>query len=107
MKRIRLTKEEKEIEDSLLRGEYVKVTGAELKEISSSLAARKKDMMMTIRVNSTDIKKIKITPENFAEFLNENNIKGLIDRYKILYSENERAQFKSLPKRLFHLSSLV
>ena len=60
MKRIRLTKEEKEIEDSLLRGEYVKVTGAELQEISSSLAARKKDMMMTIRVNSTDIKKIKI-----------------------------------------------
>ena len=60
MKRIRLTKEEKEIEDSLLRGEYVKVTGVELKEISSSLAARKKDMMMTIRVNSTDIKKIKI-----------------------------------------------
>lgn len=60
MKRFRLTKEEKEIEDSLLRGEYVKVTGAELKEISSSLAARKKDMMMTIRVNSTDIKKIKI-----------------------------------------------
>ena len=59
MKRIRLTKEEKEIEDSLLRGEYVKVTGAELKELSSSLAARKKEMM-TIRVNSTDIKKIKI-----------------------------------------------
>ena len=60
MKRIRLTKEEKEIEDSLMRGEYVKVTGAELQEISSSLAARKKDMVMTIRVNSTDIKKIKI-----------------------------------------------
>ena len=42
MKRIRLTKEEKEIEDSLMREEYVKVTGAELQEISSSLAARKK-----------------------------------------------------------------
>ena len=59
MKRVRLTKEESRIEDALLRGEYVKVAGDELKEISESLASRKKDLTMTIRVNSDDIKKIK------------------------------------------------
>jgi len=59
IKEIRLTKEEKQIEDSLLRGEYAKVTGKKLEEISQSLAARKKDLTMTIRVNSEDIKKIR------------------------------------------------
>ena len=59
MKEIRLTKEEKQIEDSLLRGEYAKVSSKKLEEISRSLAARKKDSTMTIRVNSEDIKKIR------------------------------------------------
>ena len=59
MKEIRLTKEEKQIEDSLLRGEYAKVSSKKLEEISQSLAARKKDSTMTIRVNSEDIKKIR------------------------------------------------
>jgi len=59
MKRIRLTKEEKEIESALLRGEYAKVSDKEMEEIRQGLVARKKDMVMTIRVNSEDIKKIK------------------------------------------------
>ena len=59
MKEISLTKEEKRIEDGLLRGEYTKVSSKKLEEISQSLASRKKDSTMTIRVNSKDIKKIK------------------------------------------------
>lgn len=59
MKRIKLSKEEKAIEKALLRGEYTKVSGKEMKAIQRALAARKKDYTMTIRVNSEDIKKIK------------------------------------------------
>ena len=59
MKEIRLTKEENKIEDALLRGEYTKVSSKKLEEIAQSLATRKKDSTMTIRVNSEDIKKIK------------------------------------------------
>ena len=59
MKGIKLTKEEKVIENALLRGDYVKVTGRELEEVRKALSARKKDMAMTIRVNSEDIKKIR------------------------------------------------
>lgn len=59
MKRIRLTKEEKEIEKSLLNDEYVKIKGKKLELIEKSLKARKKDVIMTIRVNSEDIDKIK------------------------------------------------
>jgi predicted DNA binding CopG/RHH family protein len=59
MKKFRLTKEEKRIENALMKGEYVKVTGKRLEEIEEALAARKKDYVMTIRVSSQDIKKIK------------------------------------------------
>jgi len=60
MKKYKLTKEEKEIETALLRGEYIPIKGKELETIEKALRLRKKDMMMTIRVNSEDIKKIKI-----------------------------------------------
>ena len=56
MKKIRLTKEEKKIEDALLRGEYASVSSKKLAEISH---AKKKDLTMAIRVNSEDIKKIR------------------------------------------------
>ena len=59
MKKVRLAKNEKRIENALIRSEYVKVTGRELEEISESLTSRKKDITMTIRVNSDDIKQIK------------------------------------------------
>jgi len=59
MKEFRLTKEEKKTEDALLHGEYVKISSKKLEEISQSLAARKKDLTITIRVNSEDIKKIR------------------------------------------------
>ena len=59
MKKIKLTKEERSIERDLLAGKYQKVTGRLLNEVSKTLANRKKDYIMTIRVSSTDIKKIK------------------------------------------------
>jgi predicted DNA binding CopG/RHH family protein len=59
MKKIKLTSEEQEISDAMDRGEYVPVTGKELKELADSLAARKKDASLTIRVNSRDINRIK------------------------------------------------
>ncbi|MCK4462968.1 MAG: antitoxin [Candidatus Omnitrophica bacterium] len=59
MKKIKLTKEEKRVERGLLAGNYRKVTGKLLGEVSKALANRKKDYIMTIRVSSDDIRKIK------------------------------------------------
>ena len=59
MKKHKLTKEEKEIENALLSGQYVPIKGKELANIEKALKLRKKDITMTIRVNSEDIKKIK------------------------------------------------
>ena len=59
MNKIKLTKEEKEIENALLRGEYIPIKGKELDNIEKALKLRKKDITMTIRVNSEDIEKIK------------------------------------------------
>jgi len=59
MKKIKLTKKEQKIERDLLKGNYRKVTTKLLDEVSKSLAARKKDYIMTIRVSSQDIKSIK------------------------------------------------
>jgi predicted DNA binding CopG/RHH family protein len=59
MKKLKLSKEEKEIENSLLSGEYKPIKGKELANIEKTLKSRKKDITMTIRVNSEDIDKIK------------------------------------------------
>jgi predicted DNA binding CopG/RHH family protein len=59
MKTLKLTKEEKEIENALLRGEYKPIKGKELENIERTLKSRKKDITMTIRVNSEDIDRIK------------------------------------------------
>jgi len=59
MKKLKLTKEEKGIENALLSGEYRPLKGKELKNIEKILKSRKKDIIMTIRVNSEDIDKIK------------------------------------------------
>ena len=59
MKKLKLTKEEREIENALLKGEFKLVKGKELENIEKALKARKKDTTMTIRVNSEDIEKIK------------------------------------------------
>jgi len=59
MRNIKLTKQEKNIENYLLKGEFVDVTREELAEISRSIARRKKDAILNIRVNSQDLNNIK------------------------------------------------
>lgn len=59
MKRKYLDAEEKEIMEAIENDEFVPVAGVELKRVADSIAARKKDMTLTIRVNSNDINRIK------------------------------------------------
>ena len=59
MRKIRLTRQEKAIEDSLLKGEYIIEKGPEYDEIVKAIVARKKDAVLNIRVNSQDLKSIK------------------------------------------------
>lgn len=59
MKRIRLTKQEKGIEDALIRKEYLDVSKLEFEEIAGAVAHRRKDAVLSIRVNSQDLAEIK------------------------------------------------
>jgi len=59
MKKLKLTEEEKDIENALLSGEYKPIKGKELANIENILKSGKKDITMTIRVSSGDIEKIK------------------------------------------------
>lgn len=60
MKRnIKLTKQEKEIENALMAGKFIDIEKDQLEEISQALAKRKKDAVLNIRINSDDLKSIK------------------------------------------------
>ena len=59
MKKIKLTREEREMMAGIERDEFVPVTGKELRDVADAIAARKKDATLTIRVNSQDIHRIK------------------------------------------------
>ena len=59
MRRIRLTRQEKAIEDDLIKGKYVNVSGEEFSRIAEAVAARRKDAILHIRVNSEDLNNIK------------------------------------------------
>lgn len=59
MRKIKLDAEEKEIMAAIERDEFVPVSGKELREVADAIAARKKNAVLTIRVNSHDIQKIK------------------------------------------------
>lgn len=59
MRKIKLTRQERVIEDALLKGEYVSVGKKEMDEIAAALAARKKDTVLNIRVNSQDLENLK------------------------------------------------
>jgi predicted DNA binding CopG/RHH family protein len=59
MRRIRLTRQEKAIEDDLVNGKYVDVSKAEFSRIAKAVAARRKDAILHIRVNSIDLDNIK------------------------------------------------
>jgi predicted DNA binding CopG/RHH family protein len=59
MRKINLTRQEKAIEDSLLKGEYANVSKGEFSAMAEAIAARKKDAVLNIRVNSRDLASIK------------------------------------------------
>ena len=59
MKKIKLTAEEKTLMASIENEEFSPLSGKELKDIADAIVARKKDAILTIRVNSGDIRRIK------------------------------------------------
>lgn len=59
MKKLRLTKQETAIEKALVNGEYFKIDSGDFKRIAGAIAARKKDAVLNIRLNSSDLKHIK------------------------------------------------
>jgi predicted DNA binding CopG/RHH family protein len=59
MKRVKLTKEEQQVENALLQGELQDVKRREFTEIAQAVAARKKDAILHIRVNSEDLRSLK------------------------------------------------
>jgi len=66
MRRIRLTRQEKAIEDDLVKGNYVSVSKAEFSRIAEIVAARRKDAILHIRVNSMDLDRIKAKARKFG-----------------------------------------
>ena len=66
MRKIKLTRQEKAIENSLLKDEYVNVSKKEFNAIAESIVARKKDTVLNIRVNSNDLSSIKIKAKKFG-----------------------------------------
>ena len=75
MKQVKLTKKEKEIENALLQNEFVNLDKHDLSELSKALERRKKDTVLNIRVNSQDLKSIKIKAKKlgvkYQTFLSE------------------------------------
>lgn len=59
MIKVKLTPEESKIMKAIEADEYLPVSGKELKNVADTIAARKKDATLTIRVNSHDIDRIK------------------------------------------------
>lgn len=59
MRKIKLTRQEKTIEDSLLKGEYINVGKGNFEAMAKAIAARKKDAVLNVRVNSRDLAIIK------------------------------------------------
>lgn len=59
MRRIKLTRYEKKIEDDLLQGHYIDVSKEKFNEIAHALEARKKDAVLNIRINKYDLEHIK------------------------------------------------
>ena len=60
MRRIKLTREERQIEDEISRGEWRDVSKEEFDRIARIVALRRKDAVLNIRINSQDLKNIKL-----------------------------------------------
>ncbi len=58
-RRIKLTRQEREIEEAALRGEYVPVPKEEFDRIVRAIEARRKNSVLNIRINSQDLENLK------------------------------------------------
>lgn len=59
MTRIKLNAEERAIAKAIENDEFLPVKGQELQALADAIAGRRRDMSLTIRVNSNDISRIK------------------------------------------------
>ena len=66
MRKIKLTQSEKQIENALLQGEYININAVEFKNIAKTIASRKKDSVLNIRMNSRDLQLIKRKAQQFG-----------------------------------------
>ena len=64
MRKIKLTREERMVEENIER--FVRVDKEEYEKIIQALAARKKDAVLNIRVNSRDLASIKHKAERLG-----------------------------------------
>ena len=59
MRQAKLTSAERTIEHALLKGEYVDVSPSSFEEIAQAIARRRRDAVISIRVNSQDLRQIR------------------------------------------------
>ena len=59
MRQMKLTREEKAIEEGLVRGEYVSASKEEFNRIAQIIDARKKNAILNIRINHGDLESLK------------------------------------------------
>lgn len=66
MTKSRLSREEKELENALVRGEFRPVSLKEFGYIAQAVRQKKKDAVLNIRVNSEDLKRLKQKSKRFG-----------------------------------------
>lgn len=66
MRRIKLTRQEKDTENALVQGEYVDIDKVKFKQIAEAVASRKRDSVLNIRINSEDLKLLKKKAHQFG-----------------------------------------
>ena len=66
MKEIKLTKEEQIIENELVKENYFNVSKSEFEDIAESVASKKRNAILNIRVNKDDIERIKKLAKKFG-----------------------------------------
>ena len=66
MRKAKLTKQERAIEEALLKGEYVDVASNEFDKIAMAIVSRKKDAVLNLRINSKDLANIRKKAKKFG-----------------------------------------
>lgn len=59
MKKMGLSRQEKQIEKALVAGEYAAVSQEDFQKIAQAIHARRRDAVLHVRINSSDLKTIK------------------------------------------------